>query len=89
MKKLFVPYELALALKELGFDEICLAYYYADETLYFNSNSSQDGTFIPYYYRNSSNMWKPLFSKKSTKEKCCSTPTYQQAFEWYMDYTQQ
>lgn len=27
MKKQFVPYDLALKLKELGFDEECLAYY--------------------------------------------------------------
>lgn len=34
MEKEFVPYEQALELKELGFDEECLAYYYNNETLY-------------------------------------------------------
>jgi hypothetical protein len=34
MNKEFVPYEIALALKELGFDEPCLAsYYHAGKTL--------------------------------------------------------
>ena len=28
MKKEFIPYEQALALKELGFDEPCVAFYY-------------------------------------------------------------
>ena len=28
MNKEFVPYDIALALKELGFDERCLGYYY-------------------------------------------------------------
>jgi hypothetical protein len=31
MEKEFIPYEQALALKELGFDEPCLGYYMADE----------------------------------------------------------
>jgi len=30
MKKEFVPYEQALALKELGFDEPCIKYYWTD-----------------------------------------------------------
>jgi hypothetical protein len=34
MEKEFVPYEQALALKELGFDEICIATY--DEDEYFD-----------------------------------------------------
>jgi hypothetical protein len=31
MNKEFIPYEQALALKELGFDEECFAYYYNKE----------------------------------------------------------
>jgi hypothetical protein len=34
MKKEFIPYEQALALKELGFDEPCLGYYTGD-TMHF------------------------------------------------------
>jgi hypothetical protein len=30
MKKEFIPYEQALALKELGFDEPCIRYYWTD-----------------------------------------------------------
>jgi hypothetical protein len=35
MKKEFVPYEQAVALKELGFDEICIATYDEDEYFEF------------------------------------------------------
>ena len=31
MKELFVPYEIALGLKEIGFDLACIAYYRIDE----------------------------------------------------------
>jgi hypothetical protein len=31
MKKEFIPYELALELKQLGFDEPCLGYWYTEQ----------------------------------------------------------
>ena len=43
MNKEFIPYEQALELKKLGFDEPCLAFY--DESLYFPNNENQYGTF--------------------------------------------
>ena len=43
MNKEFIPYEQALELKELGFDEECLAYY--DEKLYFPYNDDIYGKF--------------------------------------------
>ena len=43
MNKEFIPYEQALELKELGFDEPCFAFY--DESLYFPNNENQYGTF--------------------------------------------
>ena len=33
MEKEFIPYEQALELKELGFDEHCLGYYYGNKSL--------------------------------------------------------
>jgi hypothetical protein len=33
MEKEFIPYEQALALKELGFDEPCMRYYHTDKSL--------------------------------------------------------
>jgi predicted GNAT superfamily acetyltransferase len=43
MNKEFIPYDQALALKELEFDEPCFAFY--DESLYFPNNENQYGTF--------------------------------------------
>jgi len=43
MNKEFIPYEQALELKQLGFDEPCFAFY--DESLYFPNNENQYGTF--------------------------------------------
>ena len=42
MKKEFVPYEQSLALKELGFDEPCLTYYFSDGA--FNDAAEEDDT---------------------------------------------
>lgn len=36
MKHLFVPYEIALKLKELGFDETCLAIYHRNGDISFS-----------------------------------------------------
>ena len=36
MEKEFIPYEIALALKELGFDEPCFANYSPEFNLYQN-----------------------------------------------------
>jgi len=43
MNKEFIPYEQALELKKLGFDEPCFGFY--DESLYFPNNENQYGTF--------------------------------------------
>jgi hypothetical protein len=43
MNEEFIPYEQALELKRLGFDEPCFGFY--DESLYFPNNENQYGTF--------------------------------------------
>jgi hypothetical protein len=43
MNEEFIPYEQALELKQLGFDEPCFGFY--DESLYFPNNENQYGTF--------------------------------------------
>jgi hypothetical protein len=42
MNKEFVPYEQALALKELGFDEPCFGLYHNDKTFYPTQCKSHD-----------------------------------------------
>jgi hypothetical protein len=46
MEKEFIPYEQALELKELGFDEQCLAYYLAD-ALFTSNDIVYNSTDIP------------------------------------------
>jgi hypothetical protein len=46
MNKEFVPYEQAVALKELGFDEPCLGYYLAN-TLFISNDNVYNSTDIP------------------------------------------
>lgn len=55
MDKYFVPYEQALALKELGFDEPCTRYYWIDGlysqhyNIPFNYNGKENSISVPVY----------------------------------------
>lgn len=69
MTKEFIPYEQALALKELGFDEACLAIY----TTYSTVNK-----------RNYKNPVLKIVRQKSqfTQKGVTKAPLYQQAMRW-------
>ena len=71
MKKEFVPYNLALELKELGFDEPCLAFYdgKGNDQIYFNSIRNGSGDYEPF--------------KKNERLKWFGAPTSSQAFRWF------
>ena len=77
MEKEFVPYEIALKLKELGFDEPCFATYNSDKKV--NRNPSHNMEDLPIegqpYYWNNSKIYKS----------CITTPLYQQAFRWFRE----
>ena len=71
IEKEFVPYEEALALKELGFDEKCLAYYKENE-LYEEAgvcykNADFEETMV----------WDEMLPNRN-----CAAPLYQQVFRW-------
>jgi hypothetical protein len=66
MTKEFIPYEQALELKELGFDEPCLAYYNINDELTFTIIVSQ----------NTNSFWL------ANPNNIISAPLYQQAFRW-------
>lgn len=77
MTKEFIPYEQALELKELGFNESCIGYYRQGEVsivfagnylseLELEKNFEEDGD--------------PLFGDKG-----CTAPLYQQAFRWFRE----
>ena len=65
----FIPYEQALALKELGFDEPCFAYY----------KDKGDGQHV--LLRNS--IGGSQNSKHHNFD--CTSPLYQQAFRWFRE----
>jgi hypothetical protein len=69
----FIPYEQALELKELGFDEHCLAFYGGDgdSKIYYNSLRNGSGDYVPY--------------KASERHKWFGAPLYQQAFRWFRE----
>lgn len=71
INKEFVPYDIALAMKELGFDEKCLGMYY----------NAEDG--VKYVEPT----WKFLLGKKGNpnNESEVNAPLYQQAFRWFRE----
>jgi hypothetical protein len=73
MKKEFVNYNQSLALKELGFDEPCLAFYDGtwDTKIYFN------------YKRDSSEDYKPFTT--SERLNWFGAPLKQQVFRWFRE----
>ena len=71
MEKEFVPYEQALELKELGFDEPCLAQY--------RKYDVGDATLDIGFSKNE------LISKFDNLSLFCSAPLYQQAGRWFSE----
>jgi hypothetical protein len=69
MNKEFVPYEQALALKELGFNEETICVYNSYKQLKGVIISSMDGDYI----------------KKDKWDDRLPAPTYQQAFRWFRE----
>jgi hypothetical protein len=71
LEKEFVPYEQAVALKELRFDEPCFGYYEPNKKFkYLNWETFKD---FPYLAKNSE--WQDLYG----------APTFSQAFRWFRE----
>ena len=70
MKKEFIPYEQALALKELGFDELCFGGYY----------SNQDNVNL-WFFKEAKNSDRD----ERVREGFATAPTYSQAFRWFRE----
>jgi hypothetical protein len=84
-EKDFVPYEQALALKELGFDEPCLAHLigFGDGTIengLYKINQQQ--VFYPNDYTSSDDKAEELGLHPFGM---CGVPLYQQAFRWFRE----
>ena len=82
MNKEFVTYEQALALKELGFDEPCISYYFSDSI--FNDAAEEDDTLHPGDPRfySDTNTSLSAYTKDELKYNSVSAPLYQQVFRW-------
>jgi hypothetical protein len=77
MTKEFIPYEQALDLKELGFDEPCFAHY-CEGDLITKTAILKSSTML-YYQQNNIN------PNNQYKHKNCTAPLYQQAFRWFRE----
>ena len=72
MNKEFIPYEQALILKELGFDEPCLAFYNHQGKLIMMSQENEEEISI----------WKNSYVLLG---KQYAAPTFSQAFRWFRE----
>jgi hypothetical protein len=77
LNKEFIPYELALELRELGFDEPCLAYYDNDGDFLGDISVNED---IGNLYRNSF-----LVMYNDFKYADVASPLFSQAFRWFRE----
>jgi hypothetical protein len=85
MNKEFIPYEQALVLKELGFDEPCLAHLigFGDGTIENDRYKiNQQQVFYPNDYTTSYDKAEELGLYPFV---ICRVPLYQQAFRWFRD----
>jgi hypothetical protein len=87
MKREFVPYELAVKLKELGFDEPCLASYYTDiDENNLEGKHDYRKTFNGLEYHpldKWGTSWEPNFIRNTESVHYVSAPTPSQAFRWF------
>jgi len=70
MNKQFVTYEIALKLKELGFNEKCLGYFNRKGELICGINVSDEAF---------------LFTNIGKAPNCCLAPLWQQVIDWFRE----
>jgi len=76
MTKEFIPYEQALALKELGFDEPCMMNHYGDERLHIGR------LYLPSSFGKGKN--SEMF-EDALRDGDITAILYQQAFRWFRE----
>jgi len=88
LKNEFVPYEQALALKELGFDEPCIRYYWTDSMFSktynepFNYNKRDNEVSAP-LYQQTFRWFRKEHGKDSMIVRCNSTRKYFFDISWF------
>ena len=80
----FIPYEQALELKELGFDEPCFGYYADSKLRGVNLGIEELGGIEPYYQRFGFHTLNNHDISNSNKV-VVTSPLYQQAFRWFRE----
>ena len=75
MNKEFVPYELALKLKEIGFDEECFSYYH----------NRHEPSWVKTLHRGDTTK----NSVQNLYQSDCAAPTFSQAFRWFREESNQ
>jgi len=86
MNKEFIPYEQALELKELGFGEKCLGFYYTD-----NQINNKDGlydvrkTFVIDAFQSMEGDSDSYFVNTEDRVDYIAAPLYPQAFRWFRE----
>ncbi len=78
MGKLFVPYELAVKLKEKGFDEYCFAYYDKNKILLSGGSIAHSQRLTNLKNSNIKNGGKEFID-------CPTAPTYDQVIDWFIE----
>lgn len=78
MEKEFIPYEQALALKELGFDEPCFGWF---RSTLIPSNFTEFFLETEFGMNESPSDWV----NSNFLDEACSAPLYQQAFRWFRE----
>jgi hypothetical protein len=84
MEKEFTPYQEALELKELGFDETCFGYYVDGELRGINLGMEELGGVEPYYQRLGFHTLSNHDIDNPNKI-VATAPTYSQAFRWFRE----
>lgn len=83
----FIPYQEALSLKELGFNEPCVTWYFDRRT--DKINQPADDCFVMLYAESQPGSGMSLIGYKNTHKKIgdtdCTAPLYQQAFRWFRE----
>lgn len=72
MNKLFVPYPIAVALKEIGFDELCLGLFTEDGLQY-------DGEEYSLPFHNS------IANEPGIDTRLVAAPIYEQVIDWFIE----
>ena len=84
MEKEFTPYQEALELKELGFDETCFGYYVDGELRGINLGMEELGGVEPYYQRLGFHTLSNHDIDNPNKI-VATAPTFSQVFRWFRE----